>query len=819
MIQRFAVIAMSLLIAAATPTLRAQHFFQASDLPRLADSGLILNHGGVARILVWDRSDRTWSISRDGQVLTLKAGSISQPDNPPAPAWSRIDTLDLPANQPIWIRIKGANFDPISIGGNYRSGESKVERPPYVPLPAAIALLAENEPEPDMNLVRGRIDSTRPSEDARRTQARTNHEGVNFEPPDSPESWYRQASALREQLQVTLGLFPELPRCELNARVFGKIERDGYTIEKAVIETLPGFFLAGNIYRPASPMPACKRPGLLSPHGHWSDGRVNPEVQPRCVHWARLGAVVFMYDMVGYNDSGSFKHEFLNDRLKRWGLSLPMLQTWNSLRAVDFLASLPDVDATRIGCTGESGGGTQTFLLAALEPRIQAAAPVVMVSENFQGGCGCENAAGLRHGIDNRMIAALAAPRPMILVGATGDWTANTLTKVLPPIRRVYESLGSSGRVTAELFDFPHNYNQTSRNAVYRFLAPHLLGPDLAHDKLEESGELPVEKPEDLRVFNEINPPPAETKTPKQLENWLVTQASQALESLAPGSNPAMWQATRQALARVHAIRTGLRAVEPMKMHAVREATNTGATQARHFLLQGERRGSMIPVVEIHPAAGGSGTDVILMHPRGKAGLTEDSGKPTPLVEALLKRGHRVVGFDPLFVGESFDPEAPATRGPKTDHALCYNPSLAEEHLRDLAAVLKWSVDDESSRATHLLGLEGAGPLALLVRPGRDGIGRTSVDLSGFDYGDGSGDVPASSDLPGVCQFGGLAMAAALAAPEPLWIQRPGDAFRTAWPEAAYALSGSRSSLRIQNSAADPDALADWLTTGDWPSH
>ena len=210
---------------------------------------------------------------------------------------------------------------------------------------------------------------------------------------------------------VTLGLWPMFPKAPLNPIITGKLDRDDYTIEKVVLETFPGFTLSGNLYRPAN---QCGRvPAILCPHGHWEDGRMNPEVQQRCIRWAKLGCIVFMYDMVGYNDSKPFPHVFLNDRLRRWGLSLPTLQTWNSIRALDWLSSLPDVDPARIGCTGESGGGTQTFLLTALDDRVKVSAPVVMVSDTFQGGCVCENAAGLRYGTDNVEFAALCAPRPL----------------------------------------------------------------------------------------------------------------------------------------------------------------------------------------------------------------------------------------------------------------------------------------------------------------------------------------------------------------------------------------------------------------------
>src|SRR5262249_26315169 len=151
----------------------------------------------------------------------------------------------------------------------------------------------------------------------------------------------------------------------------------------------------------------------------------------------------------------------------------------------DWLTSLPDVDPALVGCTGESGGGTQTFLLTAIDDRVKVAAPVVMVSDWFQGGCACENCAGLRVGTDNIEIAALTAPRPLKLVGATGDWPAKTMTNAYPAIRSVYALHGRPDRVSADVFNFPHNYNQTSRNAVYPFLARWLLGVDDSQATLE----------------------------------------------------------------------------------------------------------------------------------------------------------------------------------------------------------------------------------------------------------------------------------------------------------------------------------------------
>ena len=272
--------------------------------------------------------------------------------------------------------------------------DSKKDEPPAAPALLILNTDSQADPERVLDIVRGRVDTAGPAADRRRTEVRTNQEGAGFQPPSSAQAWRDRAMQLRQQILVTLGLWPMPPKTPLNPRIYDKLQRDGYTIEKVVLETMPGFTLSGNLYRPVGK--TGRVPGLLCPHGHWEDGRVNVEVQQRCIRWAKLGCVVFMYDMVGYNDSKPFTHAFLNDRLRRWGFSLATLQTWNSIRAVDWLTSLADVDPARIGCTGESGGGTQTFLLTALEPRIKVAAPVVMVSDSFQGGCVCENAAGLR---------------------------------------------------------------------------------------------------------------------------------------------------------------------------------------------------------------------------------------------------------------------------------------------------------------------------------------------------------------------------------------------------------------------------------------
>src|SRR5207237_3391446 len=129
------------------------------------------------------------------------------------------------------------------------------------------------------------------------------------------------------------------------------------------------------------------------------------------------------YDMVGYNDSQQLPHTFSGQREYLWGLSLSGLQLWDSIRALDFLESLPYVRRDAIGMTGESGGGTQTFLASAVDPRIAVSVPVNMISLHMQGGCLCENPPGLRLEKTNVELAATIAPRPTPRIPLPGEYT------------------------------------------------------------------------------------------------------------------------------------------------------------------------------------------------------------------------------------------------------------------------------------------------------------------------------------------------------------------------------------------------------------
>jgi dienelactone hydrolase len=781
----------------------ARFVFTASDFPGLG-RGFEPGREGDLAMSVWAPAGQKWGLSQEGEVCTLR---VSETGAGPRPRWQALGKVHARPGQRLKVTVateKDEKATPAKDGGKDKLS----------PLPALLVVGPDVEDLPPdfLDLARGRIDSVRPSPDRRRTEIRTNQQGADFHAPSSARAWRERAERLREQMLVALGLWPMPPRTPLNPQVVGKLVRDDYTIEKVVLETLPGFTLSGNLYRPKNGHG--RIPGILCPHGHWQDGRVNPEVQQRCIRWAKLGAAVFMYDMVGYNDSKPFTHAFLNDRLRRWGYSLASLQTWNSMRALDWLTTLPDVDPARIGCTGESGGGTQTFLLTALDPRIKVAAPVVMVSDSFQGGCVCENAAGLRLGTDNVEIAALAAPRPMILVGATGDWTAKTMTNAFPAIRGVYSLIGSMDRIEAAVFDFPHNYNQTSRNAVYAFMGRWLLGIEDSTSTRE--GAQQTEKPEDLWTFGPGHPAPGDRKTPEQLEADLVGQLRKQIESLSPArSDAAAWESARRLLRVSLANRVGLENPSPEQLteNETRRVAREGLT-ILHFEVGRRGKGDAIPVVRLIPPHP-TGRLTVIASPQGKMALMNADGGLSELASKLLSKGQSVVGFDPLFVGESLDPEHPLPHRPETVHFETYNPSLAADQIQDLATVLGWARSRPDVREVSAVGLGLAGAQLLLARPLLEDLGRTAVDLSSLpDPGPGSGTLPPALDLPGIHQFGGFNAAAALAAPAPLWMFSHGGRVDGSWPRSAYGLAGSPQTLRVSEEAPTSEALARWVDQG-----
>ncbi len=326
--------------------------------------------------------------------------------------------------------------------------------------------------------------------------------------PADLNSWQQRAALVRQQLKqgMELNNWPAVPVGK--PVIHGKKIMDGYTVENVFFESLPGFYITGNLYRPLHEQKSYA--GILCPHGHGNnpEGRFREQTQKRCATLARMGAVVFVWDMIGQGDSRQCSHK-LEKGLK--------LQTINSKRALDFLLSLPGIDTGRVAMTGESGGGTQTFMLTALDNRIKVSVPCVMVSAHFFGGCTCESGMPVHksgsYQTNNVEITALAAPRPLLLISDGDDWTKNNPEVEFPYLRKIYGLYGKP--LNTELVHLPdekHDYGPSKRKAMYTFMAKHLrLDLQQVLDRtgnIDESRSSVLDQSE-LEVYNADHPLPS----------------------------------------------------------------------------------------------------------------------------------------------------------------------------------------------------------------------------------------------------------------------------------------------------------------------
>ena len=614
-----------------------------------------------------------------------------------------------------------------------------------------------------------------------------------WKPATTKAAWEQQSQAIRERALVSNGLWPLPPRTPLKPVIHGKVDRGDYTVEKVYFQSHPGHYVTGNLYRPKNV--TGKAPGVLSPHGHWADARfydagssaaakaiaqdgekhtsaARHHIQARMVGLVRLGCVVFHYDMVGYSDSKQIGHRagFTDAEAGLRLQNFMGLQTWNSVRALDFLSSLPDVDTKRIGVTGASGGGTQTFMLCAVDPRPTVAFPAVMVSTAMQGGCVCENAELLRIGINNIALAAAFAPKPMALSGAN-DWTVNIETKGLPELKQVYSLFGKADLVNAKAYpQFGHNYNRVSRQMMYAWFARHLKIDLKGPINEEDFWPIPAEE---LSVFDESHPLPNNSKTSEKLRDYLTGLSEKQMTDILPS--------TKQEL-------TGYRRIVGTAANVMLDtATPPQAAKVEPVAgLAGPRfrfgkeivhgtAGERIPLATIKPGKDEKAT-VLWIDGGGKSHLFGPKGQPTAAVQKLLAAGFAVASADVFltgeFVAEGKKPAYPEVNDTYQGYTFGYNRPVISNRVRDILTVLNVlrSGSNGKAKTVHLVGTGAAGKWVLLASAVDQGeVASTRVDLadSGFEA------VTKTSDpnyLPGALKYGGIGGLAALVAPGKLTV-------------------------------------------------
>lgn len=626
----------------------------------------------------------------------------------------------------------------------------------------------------------------------------------------SRAEWEARAVAIRENVEVSCGLWPMPAKTPLEARVSGRIGRDGYTVEKVYFQTFPGFYLAGSLYRPLGRGPG-PFPGVLNPHGHWADGRMadndQGSIAARCIQQARMGMVAFSYDMVGYNDTIQIPNhrDFALDPTNQlWSVSLMGLQAWNSVRAVDFLESLADVDPKRLACTGESGGGTQTFVLGAIDDRLALQAPIVMVSHTMQGGCLCENAPGLRVEYSNMEIAASAAPRPQFLVGARGDWTKDTMTVEGPALKRIYILLGAEDHLRYTRFDFDHNYNQTSREAVYGWLDQWLTGGP-AKEKVDE---IPYKKEPtgDLRVFPDGKLPP-DALGREAVIQAVIRRGLEAREHFQPENEESL---KRYRAMETVAWRRALHLESPVgRIRAdVREAVGRPAFGRIELRLGREGAQDDIRATLFRSTKEPKGPVVVMAHPRGLSVYLDAAKQPSGLARALLNQGSSVLLFDAFMTGPLADAGLMAARNPLKGFFTTYNRTVLQERVQDVITCCAYARGAVPGVKVYASGEGEAGLWALLAAPEADGV---MADADGFDGVSLSHWMKPEMFTPGILAIGGLDAVASLAAPRPMLIYHAPPEFASKWLRQTYQAALAAEQLKISGEKLSPEEAAEAL--------
>jgi dienelactone hydrolase len=615
----------------------------------------------------------------------------------------------------------------------------------------------------------------------------------------SREAWAERAAFLRKQILASAGLLPMPEKRPLNPQVFGRLERDGYTIEKVLLETLPGFYLGGNLYRPRGrqgPFPA-----IVSPHGHWHYGRLENtalvSVPGRAINLAKQGFVVFSYDMVGQNDTNQVPHDWDDARQGLWSIGSSMgMHLWDSIRAVDFVTSLPDVDANRIGVTGASGGGTQTFFLMAVDDRIKAAAPVNMISAIMQGG-GCQAAPNLRAGwpdFSNMVVGALMAPRPLLLVSATGDWTAATPTEVFPAVQSIFRLLGVEGNVESVQIDAPHNYNKDSREAVYKFFNKTLLN----NTAPVPEQTFRVEFPNDLLALHGRERPANAMKNLDELVDYHIREARLMTDRLQPRDRSALATA-RSAFA--ERLGFSLLASRPSAADVLSQKSSQTISRGEGVVIGRAGKSDRVAAVWLQPSKlDARMAPTLVVHPDGIAGAMKSS-----IVQTLHRRGGIVMAIDAFQTGGAVAPRDTVARG-----FTSYNQTDDANRVQDILTALEYLRKRSKAQTVNLVGLEIAGVWSYFARAmAGEGV-NLAADLNWF-AADTDSEYLAKFHVPGLRKAGDFRAAAVLNAHGRVLAYNAGPQFPADWARQAATVAGSQ--LDVRNGPVDDTDLVSWLTS------
>lgn len=474
------------------------------------------------------------------------------------------------------------------------------------------------------------------------------------------EQWLGYREKIRGVLSRITGAFPE--RTPLNARVTGRIQKDGYRIEKVVFESMPGFHVTGCLFLPDRIRG--RAPAILNVIGHTDVAFRSDGYQILIYNLVKKGFVVFAIDPPGQGErlqyfdpeagksvvgGATAEHSYFGNQCFLAGVSPGRYFAWDGIRAIDYLLTRREVDPARIGVTGISGGGTQTAYISMLDERVKAAAPACYITgfRRLLESIGPQDAEqnlyhAVAEGITHADFLLARAPRPALIAATTRDFfSIQGARESFAELKRAYSFLGDTLDIRIVEDDLGHGYTRATREATYAFF--------------QETLDLPG-SPEELELVS----------VPR--EELRVTGTGQVSTSF--GAESVFSLNRRESVALLDKI--GSRRLDPDRHLPVvlREAKRlSGYTDPARYpgsvfrgryqregyavemhALPGES-GYMVPLLLFVPNGDGPHPAVIYLHPEGKEAAAAPGGE----IEKLVRRGFAVAAPDPLGIGETGD--------------------------------------------------------------------------------------------------------------------------------------------------------------------
>ncbi len=609
---------------------------------------------------------------------------------------------------------------------------------------------------------------------------------ANDRPPATLDAWRKRKAELRSAMFRGMGAMPT-ETCPLEPRVLGTLRREGYRIEKLVFQSRPDVWVTGSLYVP-DPCPE-RRPAVLVVHGHWRGARRDPTVQARCLGLVKLGFVVLAVDAFGAGERnttpvpGTYHGALYGSTLWPTGHSLLGMQVYDNRRAVDYLLTRPEVDGSKLGITGASGGGNQSMYAGALDERFGAVVPVCSVG-TYQAYlrsacCVCEV---LPTGVkiaEEGDVLALVAPRALMVINATRDSFNFSIEQARLSIERarpVFQLHNVADKLSHQTFESGHDYNRPMRERMYGWMTRWLKNEGRG-DPIEEPGHT-IETIDDLACYPGGTRPATFTLLPafagrvgREMVRTADRQAGTHLEE---------WRTN--AMAKRTQLRDRLgdfpRFPDPKlaRVISLRGEPNHGNY---HVVHTPEANMSIFAAYWQHEpmAANATRPACIVLHMDGAA-----AARQHPITEALRSAGWNLLMPTLRATGDvrpAGDAVGVAPDHNSAEHSLWLGRPLLGQWVFDVGCWLDWLAtrEDVNRRKLAVVGIGHAGIVALTASAlledrvhAAAALGSASTLVTDRAYPAGT---PMALLVPGLFQVGDVPHLAGLSAPRRLLVKDP----------------------------------------------